>query len=331
MKRLVVFVFLSLLAHQSAGQVPPSEGVPRTADGRPDLTGLWTTQTFTPLQRPEEFGERSFLTDEEVATLTRVLTAPGVDPLRGRAFADAVSVDVDRRTAATEQADPTHYDNSMWLRTADPKGLSSRRTSLIVDPTDGRIPSRTEEGLMRAQQRRDQRGYDSYQNRPAQERCLVWTHEGPPMMPPPYNDLYQIFQTPDHVVVFAEMANNPPRIIGTNGGDHVSPRIRQWPGHSIGRWEGDTLVVDTTNFTEKTGFQGSGDSLRVVERFTRLDADTIRYEFTVEDPTTWSRPWSVQLPMVKTQGPLYPYTCHEGNYGMVNTLRGARRADGEGR
>ncbi len=300
----------------------------RMPDGRPDLQGLWTTQTFTPLQRPERFEGREFLTDEEMAELTDVLTAEGVDPLRGGAFTQALAADgAEERRDTTLQADPTHYDNSVWLRTENPKALSSRRTSLIVEPPNGRIPSRNEQGQERAAARRAMRGYDSYQNRPLAERCLAWPHEGPPMIPPPYNDLYQIFQVPGYVVLFPEMANNPARIIPTDGRPHVSPRIRQWPGHSTGRWDGDTLVVDTTNFTDKTGFQGSGDALHVVERFTRVDADTILYEFTVDDPGTWSSPWSVEMPMTTTEGPLYEYTCHEGNYGMRNTLRGARAID----
>ena len=147
------------------------------------------------------------------------------------------------------------------------------------------------------------------------------------MTPPPYNDLYLIFQVPGYVVLFPEMANNPPRIIPTDGRPHISDKIRQWPGDSVGRWDGDTLVVDTTNFTTKTGFQGSGDQLHVVERFTRQSADTILYEFTVEDPGTWDRSWSAEMPMTEAEGPLFEYTCHEGNYGMVNTMRGARRAD----
>ena len=301
---------------------------PRTPDGRPDLQGIWTTQTFTPLQRPEQLADREFLTEEEAAALAEGLTAPDVDPLRGRAFADALNQEDDqRRTRATVQADPTHYDNSVWLRTLEPKGLSSRRTSLIVDPVNGRIPQRTDEARVRAARRNEARGFDSYENRPAQERCLVWNHEGPPMTPPPYNDLYQIFQVPGYVVLFPEMANNPPRIIPTDGRGHVSERIRQWPGHSVGRWDGDTLVVDTTNFTDKTGFQGSGTELHVEERFTRVADDTIEYVFTVDDATTWVRPWTVELPMRRSEGPLYAYTCHEGNYGMRNTMRGARRAD----
>ena len=301
--------------------------MPRMVDGSPDLQGIWTTQTFTPLQRPEHLGEREFLTDEEMAALREVLTAEGVDPLRGRAFSDILSGDPERQVAATTQADPTHYNNEQWLRTEVPKGLSSTRTSLIVDPTDGRIPPQNESGRARGEVRRAARGYDSYLNRPAQERCLVWNHEGPPMIPPPYNDLYLIFQVPGYVVLFPEMANNPPRIIPTDGRPHISDRIRQWPGHSVGRWEGDTLVVDTTNFTTKTGFQGSGEELHVVERFTRQDADTILYEFTVEDSATWDRSWSAEMPMMRAEGPLFEYTCHEGNYGMVNTMRGARRAD----
>ena len=236
-----------------------------------------------------------------------------------------------RRERTQPQNDPTHYNNAQWLTTTRPKALTTNRTSLIVDPPDGRIPPMTAEGRERADARRAARGFDGYENRPYQERCLAWTHEGPPMIPPPYNDLYQIFQTPGYVVLFPELSNNPVRIIPTDERPHSSPAIRQWPGHSTGRWEGDTLVVDTTNFTPKTAFQGSSESMHVIERFTRVADDTIRYEFTIEDPTTWEVPWSAEIPMVKDEGPLFEYTCHEGNYGMENTLRGARRADREGR
>lgn len=330
MKRLVLMSCLVLWVGPGVVQAQgPGDGwtAPRTSDGKPDLQGFWTTQTYTPLERPERFAGREFLTDEEFAELTEILTAEGVDPLGARrAF---TSDDDAERVQRTRQADPTHYDNSTWLRTSTPKGLSSRRTSLIVDPPDGRVPALTSDGQARAAARAEARGFDSYQNRPYQERCLAWTHEGPPMVPPPYNDLYQIFQTPGYVVLFPELSNNPIRIIPTDGRPHVSDRIRQWPGDSRGRWEGDTLVVETRNFTDKTSFRGSSGALQVVERFTRTGADSIRYEFTVEDDTSWTRPWSVELPMVRTDGPIYEYTCHEGNYGMMNTLRGARRADRE--
>ena len=147
------------------------------------------------------------------------------------------------------------------------------------------------------------------------------------MIPPPYNDIYQIFQSPGYVVIFPELNANQVRIIPTDGRPQVSSRIRQWPGNSVGRWDGDTLVVDTSNFTAKTAFQGSSDALHVVERFTRVNAETVLYEFTVEDPQTWSESWTAEIPMKRTGGRLYEYACHEGNYGIRNTLRGARVAD----
>ena len=295
----------------------------RTPEGVPDLQGIWTSQTFTPLQRPERFAGQEFLTDEEAAELIRLITEEGVDPLTGGIFS---ATDQDRRERL-QQTDPTHYDNSVWLRTENPKALSSRRTSLIVDPPDGRIPAMIPEARERVAARRAARGTDGYEQRPHQERCLMWTHEGPPMLPPPYNDLYQIFQAPGVVVIFPEMANNPPRIVATDGRLPISNKIRQWPGTSRGHWEGDTLVVETTNFTDKTAFQGSSATLRVVERFTRTGEGTILYAFTVEDPATWVRSWSAEIPLLAEDGPLYEYHCHEGNYGIVNTLRGARRAD----
>ena len=332
MNRSVLMVSVLLAAGPVGAQTPGTEAerwtAQRTPDGHPDLQGIWTTQTFTPLQRPERFAGQEFLTEEQAAQLAEVLTAQGVDPLKVSAFAQALAeTDAEERRDTTVQTDPTHYDNAMWLRTAQPKGLSSRRTSLIVDPPDGRIPPQTPEARERAAARRELRGYDSFANRPLAERCLVWAHEGPPMVPPPYNDIYQIFQIPGYVVLFPELANNAARIIPTNGQAHLPEHVRQWSGDSIGRWDGDTLVVDTTNFTDRTAFQGSGEALHVVERFTRVAADTILYEFTLDDPSTWERPWSVEIPMVKTDGRLFDYTCHEGNYGMRNTLRGARAAD----
>ena len=328
MKCLVLTSCLTLLVGPAVVQSQTAGSgwtVPRTSDGTPDFQGFWTIQTYTPLERPERFAGRELLTEEEFAELTEILTAEGVDPLGARrAFA---ADNDDERVQRTRQADPTHYDNSTWLRTRTPKGLSSRRTSLIVDPPDGQIPSLTPGGEARAAARAERRGFDSYQNRPYQERCLVWNHEGPPMTPPPYNDLYQIFQAPGYLVLLPELTNNPVRIIPTDGRPHVSERIRQWPGNSRGRWDGVTLVVETRNFTDRSAFRGSSSALRVVERFTQIDPDTIRYQFTVEDETSWARPRSAEIPMTRTDGPLYEYACHEGNYGMRNTMRGARRAD----
>ncbi len=297
--------------------------MPRTPDGHPDLQGTWTTQTYTPLQRPERFAGREFLTEQEMVELTKLVTQDGVDPLA----AGVLAASDDERSQRIQQADPTHYNNAVWLATPQPKALSSRRTSLIGDPPDGRLPPLTPEGQKRAAARRAAIGFDSYENRPLQERCVVWAHEGPPMMPPPYNDVFQILQTPGYVVVHRELTTNLPRIIPTDGRPQLSGRIRQWAGDSRGRWEGDTLVVETANFNDKATIQGSSAALRVVERFTRVSADRILYHFTVDDPTTWTRPWSAELPMMKTGDRQYEYACHEGNYGMVNTLRGARAAD----
>jgi len=327
MKRILLVVWVVLTVVPLSAQAPTAVAgtwtAPRTPSGQPDLQGIWTTQTFTPLQRPDRYAGREFLTEEEAAELTKLLTQEGVDPLAGAIFA----ADDEERSNRIHQVDPTHYNNAVWLTTNRRKALSSRRTSLIVDPPDGRIPPLTPEGQQRAAARRAASGFDSYENRPLQERCVVWTHEGPPMMPPPYNDVYQIFQTPGYVVVFRELATNPPRIIPTDGRPHVSETIRQWAGDSRGRWEGDTLVVETTHFNDKVAFQGSSDALHVVERFTRVSADKILYQFTVEDPTTWTKPWSAEIPMRHAEGRPYEYACHEGNYGLEDTLKGARALD----
>ena len=327
MTRLSVFVAVVVTAASVGAQAPTSStskwAPPRALDGHPDLQGIWTTHTYTPLERPARYAGKEFLTEEEAAELTTLLTQPGVDPLVLNIFG---ATDEQRRTRIN-QNDPTHYDNALWLATAQ-KALSSRRTSLITDPPDGRLPALTTEARQRTAASRARAGFDSYENRPLQERCIIWTHEGPPMMPPPYNDVLQIFQMPGYVIVYRELATAP-RLIPTDGRPHVSQRIRQWAGDSTGRWEGDTLVVDTTNFNDKTAFQGSSAALHVVERFTRVSVDSILYQFTVEDPNTWDRPWSADVPMLQTEGPLYEYACHEGNYGLPHTLSGARFADKE--
>jgi hypothetical protein len=296
---------------------------PRTADGHPDLSGIWTTQTYTPLERPARYAGQEFLSEEEALELTKLLTQPGVDPLAAGIFG---ATDEQRRTRVN-QNDPTHYDNSLWLTPENAKALSSRRTSLIVDPADGRLPAQTPEARQRVAAARALIGFDSYENRPLQERCIIWTHEGPPMMPPPYNDVMEIFQFKDHVIVTRELA--APRLIPLDGRPHLADGLRRWGGDSRGRWEGDTLVIDTTNFHPKTAMLGSTGSLHVVERFTRESDDRIVYRFTVEDPNTWVRPWTAELPMMKTDGPLFETACHEGNYGLQDILLGARYTDRE--
>ena len=310
---------------QRAADTAPPWTLPRTPDGRPDLQGYWTTQTFTPLERPEYLAGKEFFTEEETAALQQQFTAEGVDPVARDAINLEDAEAREKRLYQTNRdATYVHYDNEIWLRTVVPKGLSSRRTSLITDPPDGRIPPLTPKAAARvaaaAEARQHPSAFDSYETRPLSERCIAWQHEGPPILPPFYNDIHQIFQTPDHVVVFTELANNPPRIIPLDGRPHISDKIRQFPGDSRGWWEGDTLVVDTTNFVERRSFRGSTGFRHVVERFTRVDANTIRYEFTIDDPTTWTSPWSAEIPMVKTEGPLFEYACHEGNHDIRHIL-----------
>ena len=301
--------------------------VPRTPDGRPDLQGYWTTQTFTPLERPDHLGGKEFFTEEETAELQQQFTADSVDPL-ARFAIDINLEDPNERERVLDQThrDETyvHYDNSIWLRTRVPKGLSSRRTSLITDPPDGQVPPLTpeaEQRLATSREARQQRGafYD-HTVRPLSERCVAWPHNGPPMLPTAYNDVHQIFQTPDYVVLFTELNNSLPRIIPLDERPPISNKIRLMHGDSRGYWEGDVLVVESRHFTDKTRFQGSGETLHVVERFSRVAADRILYEFTVDDPTSWTSAWSAEIPMVTTEGPVYEYACHEGNYDVRHLL-----------
>ena len=225
--------------------------------------------------------------------------------------------------------------NEVWFDRGT-KVAGGRRTSLIVDPPDGRVPPLTPEAQKRMDAAREYfkiHPADGPEDRPLPERCLVWPTAGPPMLPGPYNNNYQIFQTKDYVTILVEMIHDV-RIIPLDGRPHLPSNIRQWLGDARGHWEGNTLVVETTNFTNKTSdisrglqrptFRGTDENLRLTERFTRADAHTLLYEFTVNDPTAFTKPWTAQIPMSKFAGPLYEYACHEGNYAMSGILNGAR-------
>ena len=306
--------------------------MPRLANGYPDLQGYWTTQTFTPMERPDYLGDQAFYTEEEWAELQSQLTVDGADPLARHVIGIA---DAEERERVLNQShrDETyvHYDNAIWLATRVPKGLSSRRTSLVTDPPNGRIPPRNAQAQARADARRTVRGdrgaFDGHELRPLSERCIYYGYNGPPLQNPSYNDIHQILQTPDHLVIFTEQNNNPPRIIPLDGRPYISESIRQYPGDSRGYWEGDTLVIETDRFRDDAIYQGSSTHRHVVERLTRREDGTLTYEFTVTDPTVWTRPWTAAIPMKRTAQQVYEYACHEGNYGMVNILSGSRAED----
>jgi hypothetical protein len=285
---------------------------PRTPWGEPDLQGVWSYANLTPLERPSGQAGRDRLSDEEVATVDQ----------EARTGAD--------RRDGTPEADLARAYNAFWYD----RGKSDGRTSLIVDPADGRLPPMTAEGQRRearAAQQSAVHGFDSYENRPLTERCI--TYHGVPPIPSGYNNTYQIFQTPGYVAIVDENIHDV-RGIPLDGRPHLGPSIGQWNGDSRGHWEGETLVVETTNYSPKTvlRFPAGGRTVHTIERFTRVAPDRIDYRFTVTDPATYVRPWTASLPLVGLSDyVVYEYACHEGNYAIANALSGARAEDRAGR
>ena len=280
---------------------PKSWVTPRTPDGHPDLQGVWDFRTATPLERPPEFAEQEFLSDENVAAVER------------RAA---------ERLQVQRPGDPLLNTPPWWLDYGT-RVVGTRRSSLIVDPPDGRIPPMTPAGSKRQNDLAMARvSADGPEGLSPWDRCIT---RGLPdaMLPSAYNNNLQLVQTPGYVVIVTEMIHEA-RIVPVDGRGHLSEKLRAWNGDSRGRWEGDTLVVDTTNFSDKANFRGAGENLHLIERFTRIDAGTIEYRFTVEDPTTWTAPWTVAFPIVKTDDPIYEYACHEANYSLGNILSIAR-------
>jgi hypothetical protein len=310
------------LAPVAAGQTPAAAGkkvaakkaagkswtLPRTAWGEPDLQGVWDFATITPLEKPSELAGKEVLTEQEAAEFEK-------QTLDRR--------NADRRDGSAE-ADVGRAYNHFWFDYGT-KIIGSRRVALVVDPPDGKVPPMTPEGKKRTAARGEimRRPATGPEDRPVFERCILGFNAGPPMLPGAYNNNVQVFQSPGYVVLLNEMVNDS-RVIPLDGRPHLPPNIRLWRGDSRGRWEGDTLVVDTTNFRDESNFRGATSTLHLVERFTRTSADTLLYHFTADDPGTWTRPWSAILPMTKTELPIYEYACHEGNYGMFNLLKGAR-------
>jgi hypothetical protein len=289
---------------------------PRTADGHPDLQGVWTNNTVTPLERPKGLAAKEFYTQEELAAnQKKERERLDLNEEEGRPTEPGTAADV-------------HYDFAQYgLDRAQAKLVWDRRTSLIVGP-EGTLPPLTPEARKRnAERAAKAKGHelDGPENRPLGARCIARANVGPPLLPAAYNSNLQIVQGAGYVAIEAEMIHDT-RIIPTDGRSHMPSNIRQWYGDSVGHWEGNTLVVDTTNFSDLNPFPGA-QNLRVTERLTRVDPDTILYQFTVEDPGMWTKPWSGELPITKIQGQMYEYACHEANYPMANTLRGARMAE----
>ena len=278
---------------------------PHTSWGEPDLQGKWSYATITPLERPIAQAGKDVLTAEEVTRLNE----------ESRTSAD--------RRDGTPEADLERAYNAYWYD----RGRSIGRTSLIIDPPDGRLPPLTREGRERQASlaaRQAGHEYDSWEQRPLQERCIIY--HGVPPLPTGYNNTYQIFQTPGYVAVLDENIHDV-RGIPLDGRPHLRSGVRQWNGNSIGHWEGNTLVVDTTNYDSRTTFRFPvvAETLHAVERFTRVAPDRIDYRFTIDDPSTYARPWTASLPL---QGlpdyTIFEYACHEGNYSIRNVLSGAR-------
>ena len=319
---VAIVLLVPVLAAGQGPQVTASDWTPpRTPDGQPDLQGVWASDSATPLERPTELADKAFLTDEEVATLQRRaadLFNGETDAAFGESVFQAALAEADNFTSRDTG---TGNYNQFWLidRWFD------NRTSLIVDPPDGRIPPVTPEAEQR-RQARDEAPRPRFPTGPedlgAGLRC---TGGRVPMTGRGYNSNYQIVQTRDHVAILMEMMHET-RIIPLDERPHLSSAIRKDLGDSRGYWDGDTLVVETTNLSGKRSFSGASSDLRLVERFTRVDPETLQYEFTMNDPTTWTRPWTVQILMRPAPGTgmIYEFACHEGNYAIANTLRGAR-------
>jgi len=319
---LVGALALTSLTPVEAQNKPKNWTAPRTPDGKPDLQGVWTNATLTPLERPASMSGKATLSDAEAAVWEKKNKDDEAkyDGKADNPIADSLG------SGGTGGYNALFVDHGTELARID----GVKRTSLIIDPPDGKVPPITAEARARnAAMMRAFGKFDSVKDRPLGERCLTsfGSSSGPPMLPVLYNNNYQIVETPENIVILVEMVHDA-RIIRMNA-THAPASVRQWFGDSIGHWEGDTLVVDTTNFTDKTRFRGSSENLHAVERFTRIDQNTILYRVTLDDPTTFSKAWTIEYPFVATKSPIYEYACHEGNYAMTDILGGARKADAE--
>ena len=293
-------------AAENPGTAPGADWTaPRTPWGAPDLQGVWDYRTMTPLERPRELAGKETLTAEEAAAYEKV------------------------QNERLDDYDRSPSVHAKWWLDYGRELTADRRTSLLVDPPDGRLPALTEDARRRAaarSERRRRHGGDAAEYRGLTERCITF---GMPRLPGAYNNNYQILQTPTHVAVVSEMIHDA-RIVPLDGRPRLPDGLRQWHGDSRGYYDGDTLVVETANFSPRSAFRGSTETLRLVERFTRVGPRTAHYEVTMEDPATWTSAWTARVPMTRTDQAIYEYACHEGNLGLRNILHNARYEEDPG-
>ena len=342
--RIALTISILSMALTLSAQTSRPYSPPRMPDGHPDLQGTYDLATLTPLERPAN--AKAVLSEDEATRLERQVatrTELGGRPIRAERSAPPKGGD-----GSTGAAGGVGGDNNFWLDAGSSYTIvnGEKRTSIVIDPPDGRVPALTPAARQRAVARllrptsdatesRDPGlepagSYDNPEQRPLGERCLLGfgSTSGPPALPDYfYNNLHQIVQTRDNVMILTEMVHDA-RIVRMNA-EHLPKTIRKWMGDSVGRWEGDTLVVDTTNFTDKTRFRGATENMHVIERFTRVAPNALLYRFTIEDPDTWARPWTGEFTWPATDEHIYEYACHESNYALENILRGARRREAD--
>src|SRR5215831_9130718 len=316
----LVIIAAFLMSSPAAGQiklgtnalnVAPAAAKPwavtKTPDGQPDLQGYWTNNTMTPLQRPTGVTKEFYAKEEFFEALKK-------------------QAELDGEEATPGTVEDVHYDHSQFgLDRTQGLLTPNLRTSMIINPSDGRIPPLTAEGQKRtadlaAEKKKQGAQYDQAQNLSTTTRCLYMG--GVPIIPPAYNNTYQIVQSPGYVMILIELLHEA-RVIPLDR-PHAPQTVRSWMGDSRGHWEGNTLVIETTNFNDKVSFQGASQDLKLIERLTRTGETTMKYEFTVDDPRTWTQPWKAEMPATKTNGPIFEHACSEGNLSMRNMLAGAR-------
>ena len=296
--------------------------VPRTDWGTPSLQGTWDVRTMTPFERPEQFKDKEFLTDEEISK---------IETDRAKAWEARGNVDFEEAAKAEGQQGDVDVGYNQFFLDLGTKVNGTKRTSLVIDPPNGRVPAPSEAAIARYVEARDMwaRPPEGPEDRNAFDRCIKGFNAGPPMTSGAYNNIMQIVESEDFVVMQAEMVNDH-RVIPTSATEQLPDHMRFWKGDSRGVWEGDTFVVTTTNFNEHQMFRLTGPNMTLTERFTRLDEETLEYKFTVVDPDTYDVPWTAVMQMVKTDADVYEFACHEGNYAMPLMLKGARKQERDG-